>query len=60
MEKNRHLKEEIQRRNIAKVKDILKKQKEELLGQGKEKCKEIFLLTIAVLQVSRVSISFNT
>ena len=59
VEKYRKLKADIRNQDKAKGKGITKKQREELLEQGRKEGKEDFLRKMETLQVSRVSIPFK-
>ena len=59
VEKYRKLKADIRNQAKAKGKGITKKQREELLEQGRKEDKEDFLRKMETLQVSRVSMPFK-
>ena len=57
--KYRKLKADIRNQTKAKVKQITKEQREELLEQGRKEGKEDFLRKSEILQVSSVSVPFK-
>ena len=59
VEKYRKLKADIRNQSKAKVKQTSKKQREELLEQGRKESKEDFLRKSEILQVSSVSVPFK-
>ena len=59
VEKYRGLKADIRNQAKAKVKEITKEQREELLEQGKKKVNKIFYKKLKILQVPRVSMPFK-
>ena len=50
---------EIQRQNKAKVRQITKEEREELLEHGKRKGRKIFYKKLQLLSVPRVTMSFK-
>ena len=57
--KYRKLKADIRNQAKAKVKQITKEQREELVEQGRKEGKEDFLRKLQILQVFRVSVPFK-
>ena len=59
VEKYRKLKADIRNQAKAKVKEITKEQREEILEQEEKKARKIFYEKSQTLQVSRVSMPFK-